>query len=376
MAGKEKKWYRISAPFGVDPFGQGELSSKVRTQPYGNVGGDSRFGLFEPSSGKSHANDYFSESDNTDNIEKRLEKQKEKRRGLKKKKRKEMKKKESWVYSLTKQSSLDPIGEGETPPLTKLSQWGLDGPTMPFWDKGDFKHKSYTEKSKAKQMVAPADAQQPKFPSNKVKRTGLEEDVEKNPFKKALRSSVTIKTIDGDRSEIGSGFFINSSMILTCFHVVSPSGNIDTPQIQITFDGQNFPAKIFAHDSELDAAVLIVNTNSNSYFPFLSQTIDQGDEIIVVGTPLGFENLVSDGIVSSGQNYSIENGGPEYFFISADIAPGNSGGPIIDKNKEGIAGMAAAIISREEDISGLSAAIPAENLKRFLNENGIEYSEI
>ena len=77
----KKTWYNIkeSAAFGTDPFGQGELSSKVRTQPYGNVGGDSKFGLFEPSSGEHHANDYFSESDNTDSTERRLEKLKEKR---------------------------------------------------------------------------------------------------------------------------------------------------------------------------------------------------------------------------------------------------------------------------------------------------------
>jgi hypothetical protein len=375
---EDNSWYKISSPFGVDPFGAGELSDKVRTQPYGNVGGDSKTGLFEPSSGKSHANDYFSESDNTASTEKRLEKQKEKIKMLKKKKRKENKMKISWDYSFKKQSSLDLEGENNPSPLIKKSQWGIGGPTMPFWTEKDFLQKSYIEKNKEKNKTTPP-KQSPKQPTkqNKVKKMGLEK-IEQNPFKKALKSSVTIKSVNGERSEIGSGFFINNSMIMTCFHVVSPSGSAEGSQIKVTFNGDEYPAKIFAYDSFADTAVIVVDEDISPehFFPILSENIDQGDEIIVVGTPLGFENLVTDGIVSSGVNYTIEDGGPPYFFISADISPGNSGGPIIDKNKEAIAGMSAAVITRGSEVHGLSAGIPAEQIKRFLDENGIEYRKI
>ena len=72
-------WYKKSSTFGADPFGAGQLTDKVRTDPYGAMGGASHSGILEPSSGDHHANDYFSEGDHTPTLEKRLRDKKLKR---------------------------------------------------------------------------------------------------------------------------------------------------------------------------------------------------------------------------------------------------------------------------------------------------------
>ena len=215
------KWgYKISkitkeaTPFGVEPFGHGDLSDKVRVDPYGHVGGDSRTGVFEESWGKHHSNDYFSESDNTPNTEKRLQKQKEKR---KKKKRVRKRKNVHWSYDIS---------------FKKESQWGIGGPKLPVWQ-DDWVMRTY------KDITNPRGTpQQPQKPPSKKKRKGKPKSKKRkmgldfsptslesegnNPYKKALKGSVSIRSFAGDSFEIGSGFFINSNMVVTCHHVSFP----------------------------------------------------------------------------------------------------------------------------------------------------------
>lgn len=374
----KKNWYNIkeAAPFGVDPFGQGELSDKVKTQPWGNLGGDSRYGLFEPSSGKSHPNDYFSESKEQDPLEKRLEKLKEKKKKNKrKKKRKETQKKESWNYSFSTQELPYIEGKESSPSLPKLAQWGVHGPRLPRWQDELLQPSSYAEEDSGHRTKLYPNKEKKK----NVKKTGFDGDLKSplNPYKSALKSSVTIRSADNDSSEIGSGFFINENMILTCFHVVAPKGNPDSATIQVTKDGENFLAKVFAFDSKNDTAILITqDVESNTFFPLCSSEVEQGEDVIVIGTPLGFENLIGEGIVSSGQEYQVESDGPPYLFISADIAPGNSGGPVVCKKNNAIVGMAAAVVTMDDSTSGLNAAIPVSTLKEFLDGNGIKYRKI
>lgn len=287
--------------FGTDPFGAGELSDKTRTSPYGNMGGDSVYGLREPSSGKGHPNDYFSESKNNDNLEKKLEDEKEKKLILKFRKNKK----------------------------------------------------------------------------KKIKKAQLNQVMAENPFKTALSKSVTIESVDEAKSEIGSGFFISSTVILTCAHVALPSGEGKKSQIKVHYNDQFYTGRVWAFDETIDLAAVTIDDEGfvcDSYFVLGNpEDIQQGNDIIIVGTPLGFENLISDGIISSGASVSIEEGRSPYFFVTADISPGNSGGPVVDKNTGKLIGIAAAIVSRENQTSGLSAAIPIDIIKRFLEENGIKY---
>lgn len=77
----KNNWYKKeAAAFGTDPFGSGELTDRVRTSPFGAAGNDGHSGILEPSSGKHHPNDYFSEGDHTQTLEQRLQEEKKKKK--------------------------------------------------------------------------------------------------------------------------------------------------------------------------------------------------------------------------------------------------------------------------------------------------------
>ena len=100
-----------------------------------------------------------------------------------------------------------------------------------------------------------------------------------------------------------------------------------------------------------------------------------GEDILIIGTPLGFENVVGQGIISSAPiAYTEGQEQKDYIFVSANIAPGNSGGPVLTTSNNSVIGIAAAVISTEETgNNGLNAAIPVDSIKPFLKQNGIKF---
>jgi len=340
-----KTWYKI-AVVGRDPFSNG-LSDKTQTQPYGNLGGDSRYGLFEGSDGSAgHPNDYFSESNKGDSAEKRMEEIRKKQRIEKLKK-------------IEKKKNL------ENKELNKKAQWGSGGPKLPVWENENWVLDTYRE---IKNLEIPDQQEEPS-----------KKQSENNQYQNALSKSVSIRSSDGNETEIGSGFFINSNMILTCFHVISPSGKTDSLKISVKYQEKQYNARLMVYDSVLDIAIISLDDPSvkGEFFELgSSENINQGDPIILVGTPLGFENIVGEGILSAKETeYQEEGQSSTYMFISANLAPGNSGGPVISKNDNLAIGVAAAIVTDQSSSSGLNAAIPIDRVKDFLNANSIKFTE-
>lgn len=350
-----KDWkYTIAGPFGADPFSPGELTDRTRVSPFGHMGGDSHTGILEPSQGEHHPSDYFAEGEHTPLTEKRLRDKlkKEKKKYLKQLLKKRLKKNKIKTHA----------------------QWGESGPKIPRWTDDnwvlDTYHKIQSQENPTKQQQQPQQQTQ-ESPQDSTNIIDL-----------SLQSTISVKSVFGEQMEIGSGFIIGNKTILTCSHVVLPGKeqNIKQTTITVSDGNQEYPASIWAYDQQLDAAVVVINDQNFNIEANLklgdSGNLNPGEEILIVGTPLGFENVLGKGIISSKPTgYEEQGETKEYIFISTNISPGNSGGPVVKSSDASVVGIVAAVISEEGGAGGLNAAIPINGIKTFLLNNGINFSE-
>lgn len=167
---------------------------------------------------------------------------------------------------------------------------------------------------------------------------------------------------------IGSGFFIDTQgHLITNYHVIQ--SEVDTTYkgysrvyIKLYDDVETrYPARVVGYDKALDLALL--KTESPVPYSFSlgsSEELEVGDKIFAMGSPLGLENTITSGIVSS-KNRMLSTIA-SIMQIDAAVNPGNSGGPIIDAN-----GLVQAIVfAGVQEYEGLNFAIPVEQLQKIL----------
>ncbi|MEB3343699.1 HhoA/HhoB/HtrA family serine endopeptidase [Okeania sp.] len=159
----------------------------------------------------------------------------------------------------------------------------------------------------------------------------------------------------------GSGFIIDGSgIILTNAHVVKGA---DTVTVKLK-DGRSFEGEVRGLDEPSDLAVIKINGENLPVAPLgSSEQVKVGDWAIAVGNPLGLDNTVTLGIVSSLDRPSSAVGIPDkrLDFIQTDAAinPGNSGGPLLNSEGE-VIGINTAI---RADGQGIGFAIPINQAK-------------
>ena len=160
-----------------------------------------------------------------------------------------------------------------------------------------------------------------------------------------------------DNKSLGSGFIISpDGYLLTCAHVVENATEI---LVRLT-DRREFTAKIIGADRRSDVALLKINaTNLPQVKIGDPEKVRVGEWVLAIGSPFGFENSATVGIVSAkGRNLPRENYVP---FIQTDVAinPGNSGGPLFNLRGE-VIGINSQIYSRTGGFMGLSFAVPID----------------
>lgn len=169
---------------------------------------------------------------------------------------------------------------------------------------------------------------------------------------------------------LGSGFIISADgYILTNAHVVDGA---DEVTVKLT-DKREFKAKVLGADKRTDVALIKIEA---AKLPFTRLgdpgKMKVGEWVVAIGSPFGFENTVTAGIVSAkGRSLSQENFVP---FIQTDVPinPGNSGGPLFNMKGE-VVGINSQIYSRSGGFMGLSFAIPidiAMEVQAQLKQNG------
>ena len=157
---------------------------------------------------------------------------------------------------------------------------------------------------------------------------------------------------------LGSGFIMSADgYVLTNAHVVDQADEIT---VKLT-DKRELKARVVGADRRTDIALLKID--AGGALPFVRfgdpNRLRVGEWVLAIGSPFGFENSVTAGIVSAkGRSLPQENFVP---FIQTDVAvnPGNSGGPLFNLRGE-VVGINSAIYSRTGGFMGLSFAIPID----------------
>jgi len=156
---------------------------------------------------------------------------------------------------------------------------------------------------------------------------------------------------------LGSGFIISADgYLLTNAHVVDGADEIT---VRLT-DKREFKAKVIGADKRTDVALIKIEASG---LPVVKlgdpNKLKVGEWVLAIGSPFGFDNTVTAGIVSGkGRSLPQENLVP---FIQTDAAvnPGNSGGPLFNLRGE-VVGINSQIYSRTGGYMGLSFAIPID----------------
>ncbi len=173
-----------------------------------------------------------------------------------------------------------------------------------------------------------------------------------------------------EAQSLGSGFIVTpDGYILTNAHVVEGADEIT---VRLT-DKREFKAHLIGSDKRTDVAVIKIEATG---LPAVrigdSSHLRVGEWVVAIGSPYGFDNTVTAGIVSAkGRSLPQENYVP---FIQTDVAinPGNSGGPLFNLRGE-VIGVNSQIYSRTGGYMGLSFAIPidvAMDIQRQLRGTG------
>ncbi len=210
-----------------------------------------------------------------------------------------------------------------------------------------------------------------------TKTMGLDQDDEDNPLNEFLKrfgmpnGQFNIQPRVVPSRGVGSGFIVSpDGYIVTNAHVVDGA---KTVTVKLT-DRREFTAKVIGEDKRTDIALIKIDAKTPLPALDLSHPapVKQGEWVIAIGSPFGFENSVTAGIVS-GVHRALP-GGQMTPFIQTDVAvnPGNSGGPLLNAAGQ-VVGVNSQIYSRSGGFMGLSFAIPAsvaENVAMQLKEHG------
>ena len=166
-------------------------------------------------------------------------------------------------------------------------------------------------------------------------------------------------------TSLGSGFIISEDgYVVTNNHVIDDASEVI---VRLT-DRREFVAKLVGADKRSDIALLKVEaTNLPTVKLGSSGSLKVGEWVLAIGSPFGFDNSVTAGIVSAkGRSLPSDTYVP---FIQTDVAinPGNSGGPLFNLDGE-VIGVNSQIYSRTGGFMGLSFAIPVDVMNSVVEQ--------
>lgn len=165
------------------------------------------------------------------------------------------------------------------------------------------------------------------------------------------------------QNSLGSGVIVSAEgHIITNNHVIDQVDQIEV----LLSDGRSIKARLVGADATVDLAVLKIDEPGLKSLKFGdSDSVQAGDFVLAIGNPFGFEETVTDGIISSKGRPNRVDGFGDYLQTNAAINPGNSGGPLVNLRGE-IIGINTAIISKSGGSQGLGFAIPSNSVRTAL----------
>ena len=181
-----------------------------------------------------------------------------------------------------------------------------------------------------------------------------------------VRIEALVETTDAKTEvSLGAGVVIaDDGTILASLHIVK-----DATQVRVFFaDGSESEAAVLLRQPENDLVVLRPSVIPDDLMPATltsSDTLRVGDEVFAVGNPFGISNSLSSGVVSGlGRNYKSPKTGEtltNLIQFDAAVNPGNSGGPLLNRDGEVVGIVTALLNPTEQDVFiGIGFAVPIE----------------
>jgi S1-C subfamily serine protease len=167
---------------------------------------------------------------------------------------------------------------------------------------------------------------------------------------------------------VGSGVIYDTSgLVLTAHHVVSFSDEVEV----VLSDGRTVSGRVVGRAPDRDLAVIALDGAEDLVAATIAEpgTVEVGEPAIALGSPFGFQQSVTAGIIS-GLDRELETPvGTLYGLIQTDapINPGNSGGPLADAEAK-VIGINTAIASMSGGNDGVGFAVPVEDFTELLDE--------
>jgi serine protease Do len=172
-----------------------------------------------------------------------------------------------------------------------------------------------------------------------------------------------------EQEATGSGVIVDpDGYIVTNAHVVQNAHRIEVKVLRSDERGQEphehlMPAKLIGLDRQVDIAVVKIDVQNLPALSFLnSDNLRQGQLVVALGSPLGFQNSLTQGVVSATLRQLDPESPMVYIQTDAPINRGNSGGPLLDIEGR-IAGINTLIYSESGGNEGIGFAIPANLVK-------------
>jgi S1-C subfamily serine protease len=216
-----------------------------------------------------------------------------------------------------------------------------------------------TSSYRSEELIPSKDSLKPSSPSQRTVPKKVLDN--RSVISKVKPSVIFIETNTGS----GSGFSISSNLIITNYHVIDGSKTIKVK----TSDDFSFTAIVLGYDQDTDIALLQIYGDVDLASVTLgdSDKLSQGDRVFTFGYPFGLEGDVSfkEGTLSR----VLRDGSSSFLEVSAEIHPGNSGGPLVNEFGE-VVGINRMVFGKS--IKGIQVgetiklAIPINQLKKLL----------
>ena len=215
----------------------------------------------------------------------------------------------------------------------------------------------------------PAAAQAGKINAQKIEGRTKAKDLP-TIIQETRNSVVMIRTFDrkGDALGVGSGFIVSANgEVISNYHVFRGShhAEVDTTQ------GKDPIAKVLDFDSKNDLVRLSLGKTGRTFIPLkMSDSVPRvGESIMVIGSPMGLETTVSNGIISAQRNFPPFG---RVIQITCPISPGSSGSPVMNMQGD-VIGVATFQLVEGQN---LNFAIPIAHAKALKTTAGQELASI